>query len=48
LINELPAWVEIGGFFPTFVAGSINAIALRGFDHRRRREGRPQAGMRCG
>jgi uncharacterized membrane protein YoaK (UPF0700 family) len=33
LINKLPKWVEIGGFFLALVAGSVNAIALRGFNH---------------
>jgi uncharacterized membrane protein YoaK (UPF0700 family) len=33
LINKLPKWVEIGGFFLALIAGSVNAIALRGFNH---------------
>lgn len=33
MINKLPRWVEIGGFFLALVAGSVNAIALRGFNH---------------
>jgi uncharacterized membrane protein YoaK (UPF0700 family) len=33
LINKLPRWVEIGGFFLALVAGSVNAIAMRGFNH---------------
>jgi uncharacterized membrane protein YoaK (UPF0700 family) len=33
LINRLPKWVEIGGFFLALVAGGVNAIALRGFNH---------------
>lgn len=33
MINKLPAWVEIGGFFLTFIAGSINVIGLLGFEH---------------
>jgi uncharacterized membrane protein YoaK (UPF0700 family) len=33
LINKLPKWVEIGGFFLALMAGSVNAIALRGFNH---------------
>jgi uncharacterized membrane protein YoaK (UPF0700 family) len=33
VINKLPKWVEFGGFFLAFIAGSINAIALLGFNH---------------
>lgn len=33
MINKLPRWVEVGGFFLAFIAGSINAIALLGFNH---------------
>lgn len=33
MINKLPKWVEIGGFFLALIAGSVNAIALRGFNH---------------
>lgn len=33
MINKLPRWVEIGGFFLAFIAGSVNAIALVGFNH---------------
>lgn len=33
MINKLPRWVEIGGFFLALIAGSINAIALLGFNH---------------
>ncbi|MGB5109352.1 MAG: YoaK family protein [Formosimonas sp.] len=33
MIDKLPPWVEIGGFFLTFVAGSINVIGLLGFQH---------------
>jgi uncharacterized membrane protein YoaK (UPF0700 family) len=33
LIHKLPKWVEIGGFFLALIAGSVNAIALRGFNH---------------
>ena len=33
MINKLPKWVEIGGFFLALMAGSVNAIALRGFNH---------------
>ena len=33
MINKLPRWVEIGGFFLAFCAGSINAIGLLGFKH---------------
>lgn len=33
MIRKLPAWVETGGFFLAFIAGSVNAIALIGFNH---------------
>jgi len=33
VINKLPKWVEIGGFFLAMIAGSVNAIALLGFNH---------------
>lgn len=33
MINKLPRWVEIGGFFLTFIAGNVNAIAILGFNH---------------
>lgn len=33
MINKLPKWVEVGGFFLAFIAGSINAIGLLGFKH---------------
>jgi len=33
VINKLPKWVEIGGFFLALIAGSVNAIALLGFNH---------------
>lgn len=33
MINKLPKWVEFGGFFLALIAGSVNAIALRGFNH---------------
>jgi len=33
MINKLPKWVEVGGFFLAFIAGSVNAIALLGFNH---------------
>nr|WP_294841174.1 YoaK family protein [uncultured Methylotenera sp.] len=33
MINKLPRWVEVGGFFLAFIAGSVNAIALLGFNH---------------
>lgn len=33
MINKLPKWVEIGGFFLAIIAGSVNAIALLGFNH---------------
>lgn len=33
MINKLPKWVEVGGFFLTVCAGAINAIGLLGFKH---------------
>lgn len=33
MINKLPRWVEIGGFFLALNAGFINAIGLLGFKH---------------
>ncbi|MEC5387539.1 YoaK family protein [Uliginosibacterium sp. H3] len=33
MIRKLPRWVEVGGFFLTLLAGSVNAIALLGFNH---------------
>lgn len=33
MINKLPRWVEVGGFFLAFTAGSVNAIGLLGFRH---------------
>lgn len=33
MINKLPGWVEVGGFVLALVAGSVNAIALLGFNH---------------
>lgn len=33
MINKLPKWVEVGGFFLTVIAGSVNAIGLLGFRH---------------
>jgi len=33
MINKLPRWVEAGAFALAFIAGSINAIALLGFNH---------------
>lgn len=33
MINKLPKWVEIGGFFLALIAGSVNAIGLLGFKH---------------
>lgn len=33
MITKLPRWVEVGGFFLSFIAGSVNAIALLGFNH---------------
>ncbi|GAB3103350.1 DUF1275 domain-containing protein [Aestuariicella hydrocarbonica] len=33
MISKLPKWIEYGAFVLAFVAGSINAIGLLGFDH---------------
>jgi uncharacterized membrane protein YoaK (UPF0700 family) len=33
MINKLPRWVEASAFVLAFIAGSINAIALLGFNH---------------
>ncbi|MGD9843519.1 MAG: YoaK family protein [Steroidobacteraceae bacterium] len=33
MINKLPKWVEVGGFFLALNAGFINAIGLLGFKH---------------
>lgn len=33
MIQKLPRWVEVGGFILTFIAGSVNAIGLLGFQH---------------
>jgi uncharacterized membrane protein YoaK (UPF0700 family) len=33
MIEKLPRWVEIGGFILTFIAGSVNAVGLLGFQH---------------
>lgn len=33
MINKLPRWVEIGGFFLALNAGFINAVGLLGFKH---------------
>jgi len=33
MINKLPKWVEVGGFFLAFIAGSINSVGLLGFKH---------------
>lgn len=33
MINKLPKWVEVGGFFLTLNAGFINAVGLLGFKH---------------
>lgn len=33
MINKLPKWVEVGGFFLALCAGAINAIGLLGFKH---------------
>jgi uncharacterized membrane protein YoaK (UPF0700 family) len=33
VINRLPRWVEVGGFSLACIAGSVNAVALLGFNH---------------
>ena len=33
MITRLPRWVEVGGFSLALLAGSVNAIALIGFNH---------------
>lgn len=33
MINKLPRWVELGGFFLALNAGFVNAIGLLGFKH---------------
>lgn len=33
MLNKLPRWVEVGGLCLTLIAGSVNAIALLGFNH---------------
>ena len=33
MISKLPRWVEVGGFSLASIAGSVNAIALLGFNH---------------
>lgn len=33
MINKLPRWVEIGGFFLALNAGFVNAVGLLGFKH---------------
>lgn len=33
MISKLPKWIESGAFVLAFVAGSINAIGLLGFEH---------------
>lgn len=33
MIHKLPRWVEMGGFILALIAGSVNAIALLGFNH---------------
>jgi len=33
MINKLPRWVEVGGFFLAAIAGFVNAIGLLGFKH---------------
>ncbi|HSC74683.1 MAG TPA: YoaK family protein [Pseudomonadales bacterium] len=33
MINKLPRWVEVGGFFLALNAGFVNAVGLLGFKH---------------
>lgn len=33
MISKLPKWVEFGGFYLAFLAGSVNAIGFLGFKH---------------
>ena len=33
MISSLPKWIEYGAFILAFIAGSINAIGLLGFEH---------------
>lgn len=33
MISKLPRWIEYGAFTLAFIAGSINAIGLLGFEH---------------
>ena len=33
MVNKLPRWVEFGSFFLSALAGIVNAVALRGFEH---------------
>lgn len=33
MISQLPKWVEYGAFILAFIAGSVNAIGLLGFEH---------------
>lgn len=33
MITQLPRWVEFGAFLLAFIAGTVNAIGLLGFDH---------------
>lgn len=33
MINKLPRWVEVGGFFLALNAGFVNAVAVLGFKH---------------
>lgn len=33
MLSRLPKWVEYGAFMLAFVAGSVNAVALLGFQH---------------
>ncbi len=33
MLHQLPRWVEVGGFCLALIAGSVNAIALLGFNH---------------
>lgn len=33
MIQRLPRWVEIGGFWLAMIAGAVNGIGVLGFDH---------------
>ena len=33
LLTRLPPWVEVGAFLLAFLAGTVNAVGLRGFSH---------------